>query len=171
MSEAAYDIQVQLEQWRDEAQSAVNALVSLRQQTEESSRRLESPPGVLAFIDFFATFFTDAGAVFERVRAELDQPPQPVHAEALRQLASNAALEQRRCLQFRDKWINRPLPYEAVRPLLTDIVNAAGNRLAGYRELTSVANELDVLVRLIHPAPEENRPLDRRQLFTKWFGR
>ena len=82
MSEAAYDIQVQLEQWRDEAQSAVNALVSLRQQTEESSRRLESPPGVLAFIDFFATFFTDAGAVFERVRAELDQPPQPVHAAA-----------------------------------------------------------------------------------------
>ena len=76
-----------------------------------------------------------------------------------------------RCLQFRDKWINRPLPYEDVRPLLTEIVNATANRLATYRGLTPIADELDVLVRLIHPAPEEHRPLDRRQLFTKWFGR
>ena len=125
MSEAAYDIQVQLERWRDEAQAAVDSFVSLRQRTEESSRHLESPPGVLQFIDFFAMFFADAVAVFERVRAELDQPPQKVHAEALQQVASNAALEQRRCLQFRDKWINRPLPYEDVRPLLTEIVNVA----------------------------------------------
>jgi hypothetical protein len=171
MSEAAYDIQVQLERWRDEAQAAVDGLASLRQRSEESSRHLESPSAVLQFIDFFALFFTDAAAVFERVRAELEQPPQAVHAEALRQVASNAALEQRRCLQFRDKWINRPLPYEDVRPLLTEIVNAAGNRLAGYRELTPIADELEVLVRLIQPAQEASRPLDRRQLFTKWFGR
>lgn len=171
MSEAAYEIQVQLERWRDDAQTAVDGLASLRQRTEESSRHLESPPGVLQFIDFFAMFFADAAAVFERVRAELEQPPQTVHAEALRQAASNAALEQRRCLQFRDKWINRPLPYEDVRPLLTEIVNATANRLATYRDLTPIADELDVLVRLIHPVPEEKRPLDRRQLFTKWFGR
>jgi hypothetical protein len=171
MSEAAYEIQVQLERWRDDAQAAVDGLASLRQRTEESSRHLESPPGVLQFIDFFAMFFGDAAAVFERVRAELEQPPQAVHAEALRQVASNAALEQRRCLQFRDKWINRPLPYEDVRPLLTEIVNATANRLATYRDLTPIADELDVLVRLIQPAPEERRPLDRRQLFTKWFGR
>src|SRR6185436_2455376 len=98
-------------------------------------------PGVLQFIDFFATFFADAVAVFERVRAELQQPPQGVHAEALRQVASNAALEQRRCLQFRDKWINRPLPYEDVRPLLTEIVNLATNGLAAFRDLTPIADE------------------------------
>ena len=171
MSEAAYEIQVQLERWRVDAQAGVDGLTSLRQRTEESSRHLESPPGVLQFIDFFAMFFADAVAVFERVRAELDQPPQAVHAEALRQVASNAGLEQRRCLQFRDKWINRPLPYEDVRPLLTEIVNATANRLATYRDLTPIADELDVLVRLIRPAPEEKRPLDRRQLFTKWFGK
>ncbi len=127
MSEAAYDIQVHLERWRDNAQGAVDTFAALRQKTEESSRRLESPPGVLQFIDFFSMFFADAAAVFERVRAELEQAPLGVHAEALRQVASNAALEQRRCLQFRDKWINRPLPYEDVRPLLTDIVNTAAN--------------------------------------------
>ena len=171
MSEAAYEIQVQLERWRDDAHAAVDGLASFRQRAEESSRHLESPPGVLQFIDFFAMFFADAAVVFERVRAELEQPPQTVHAEALRQTASNAALEQRRCLQFRDKWINRPLPYEDVRPLLTEIVNATANRLATYRDLTPIADELDVLVRLIHPAPEERRPLARRQLFTKWFGR
>ena len=86
--------------------------------------------------------------------------------------ASNAAVEQRRCLQFRDKWINRPLPYEDVRPLLTEIVNAAANRLTGYHELTPIANELDALARLIQPPQaQDGRPLDRRQLFTKWFGR
>ena len=171
MSEAAYDIQVRLERWRDEAQAAVDSFASLRQRTEESSRHLESPPGILQFIDFFATFFADAVAVFERVRTELEQPPQGVHAEALRQVASNASLEQRRCLQFRDKWINRPLPYEDVRPLLNEIINTAGNGLAGFRELTPIADELEVLARLIPAPKEESGPLGRRQLFTKWFGK
>ena len=171
MSEAAYDIQVRLERWRDEAQAAVDSFASLRQRTEEISRHLESPPGVLQFIDFFATFYADAVAVFERVRTELEQPPQGVHADALRQVASNASLEQRRCLQFRDKWINRPLPYEDVRPLLNEIVNTAANGLAGFRELTPIADELEVLTRLIPAPKEESGPLGRRQLFTKWFGK
>ena len=45
MTEAAYDIQVHLERWRDNAQRAVDTFAALRQKTEESSRRLESPPG------------------------------------------------------------------------------------------------------------------------------
>jgi hypothetical protein len=72
---------VHLERWRDHAQAAVDTFAALRQKTEESSRRLESPPGVLQFIDFFSTFFVDAAAVFERVRAELEQAPLGVHAE------------------------------------------------------------------------------------------
>jgi hypothetical protein len=172
MSEAAYDIQVHLERWRDNAQGAVDTFAALRRKTEESSRLLESPPGVLQFIDFFSIFFADAAAVFERVRVELEQAPLGVHAEALRQVASNAALEQRRCLQFRDKWINRPLPYEDVRPLLTDIVNTAANGLTEYRDVNPIADDLDALARLIQPpTAQEGRPLDRRQLFTKWFGR
>ncbi len=95
--------------------------------------------------------------MFERVRAELEQAPRGVHAEALRQVASNAALEQRRCLQFRDKWINRPLPYEDVRPLLTDIVNAAANGLTEYRDVNPIADDLDALARLIQPAPRRKR--------------
>jgi hypothetical protein len=172
MSEAVYDIQVRLELWRDNAHGTVETLATLRQKTEDSSRRLESPPSVLQFIDVLSVFFKDAAEVFERVRTELEQAPQGVHAEALRQVGSNASLEQRRCLQFRDKWINRPLPYEDVRPLLTEIVNAAANRLAEYRDLSPIANELEALARLIHPPPpDEGRALDRRQLFTKWFGR
>jgi hypothetical protein len=172
MSEAAYDIQVHLERWRGTAQETVDAFATLRQRTELNSRRLESPNGVLEFIGFFSNFFADAAEVFERVRSELDQAPLGIHAEALRQVASNAALEQRRCLQFRDKWINRPLPYEDVRPLLTDIVNTAANRLTEYRDVKPIADDLDALARLIQPAAkEESGPLDRRQLFTKWFGR
>ena len=93
-------------------------------------------------------------------------------AEYKPQVASNAAVEQRRCLQFRDKWINRPLPYEDVRPMLTDIVNTAAHRLIDYRDVNPIADDLEALARLIRPAPkEETGPLDRRQLFIKWFGR
>ena len=171
MKEAANDIQPQLEEWRGSAQASVDALAILRRRTEESSQRLESSPGVLQFIDFFSVFFADAAEVFERVRTEAAQAPERVHAEALRQVASNAALEQRRCLQFRDKWINRPLPYEDVRPLLTEIVNAAAHRLPEYRALNALADQIEANAGPVRAETNEGRPLDRRQLFTKWFGR
>jgi hypothetical protein len=171
MNEAANDIQPQLARWHADAQGSVEAFAELRRRTEENARRLESPPGVLQFIDFFSVFFADAAEVVDRVKTEAAQAPQRVHAEALRQVASNAALEQRRCLQFRDKWINRPLPYEDVRPLLTEIVNAAAHRLPEYRALNAIADQLEAVARPDQDAPDEGRPLDRRQLFTKWFGR
>jgi hypothetical protein len=171
MNEAANDIQPHLTRWHDDAQATVEAFVELRRRAEESSRRLESPPGVFQFIDFFSVFFADAAEVFDRVKAEAAQAPQRVHAEALRQVASNAALEQRRCLQFRDKWINRPLPYEDVRPLLTEIVNAAAQRLPEYRALNAIADQVEAIAVPVKETTDEGRPLDRRQLFTKWFGR
>jgi hypothetical protein len=171
MTEAENDIQPQLERWRDDARRSAEAFAELRRRTEESSRRLESPPGVLQFIDFFSVFFADAAEVFDRVKTEAAQAPLGVHAEALRQVASNASVEQRRCLQFRDKWINRPLPYEDVRPLLTEIVNAAAHRLPDYRALNALADQVGAIAAPAPPTADEGRPLDRRQLFTKWFGR
>jgi hypothetical protein len=165
------DLLARLERWRDESRASVASLNGLRQRAEESSSRLESPHAIFEFIDFFSGFFTEVAATLDRVRNELEQGPQLPHAEALRQIASNAALEQRRGLKFRDKWINRPLPYEDVRPLLTEISNHTGQRLTSFREMTQAAAELDTLIGPVQPAGDDGRALDRRALFTKWFGR
>jgi hypothetical protein len=170
MTEPLDDLLPRLAGWRDETRASVAALISLRQRAEENARKLESPPAVLEFIDFFSGFFTEAAATFERIGAELEQGPKPAHAEALRQLASNAAVEQRRCLKFRDKWINRPLPYEDVRPLLTEIPTQTGNRLVAYRDLHVAADLLDSLIGPAHASPDDGRAMDRRALFTKWFN-
>ena len=57
----------------------------------------------------------------------------------LRQIASNSAAEQRRCLMFRDKWINKPLPHERMRPLLNDISVTTRDQLTAFRDLTNAA--------------------------------
>jgi hypothetical protein len=170
MTDALSDLPPQLGQWRDNAHATVEKLAELRRRAEESSKHLESPQAVLEFIDFFSGFFTEAGAILERIRSELEAGVLSAHVEALRQVASNAAVEQRRCLKFRDKWINRPLPYEDVRPLLTEISTHTSRRLTDFRDLNTAAEQLDEIAAPAPPA-EDGRPLDRRELFTKWFGR
>jgi hypothetical protein len=165
------DLLPRLAGWRDETRASIAVLNSLRQRAEENARKLESPPAVLEFIDFFSGFFTEAAATFERIGGELEQGAKPAHAEALRQLASNAAVEQRRCLKFRDKWINRPLPYEDVRALLTEIPTQTSNRLSAFRDLHGAADMLDSLIGPGHGSPDDGRAMDRRALFTKWFDR
>lgn len=159
-----------LGRWLDAARASLGGLAALRERVEESSRKLESPAAVLEFIDFFSGFFTQAVATIERVQSELAAGAQIAHGEALRQIASNASVEQRRGLKFRDKWINRPLPFEDVRPLLTEISQHVGNRIASCRELTIIAGELEALAGPPPPAAD-GRALDRRALFTKWFGK
>jgi hypothetical protein len=101
---------------------------------------------------------------------ELPDGLKPDHLDALRQLASNGAAEQRRCLLFRDKWINRPLPYEQVRPLLNQISVDSRDQLTAYRSLNHAVERLQTMYGA-GPKPPDSDKLDRRALFTKWFGR
>lgn len=150
---------------------AIASLQALRERIHESEKKLESPQAAYDYIDFFSGFFTRAASELQRVGSEVTSGLQREHLEALRQLASNAAAEQRRCLQFRDKWINRPLPYEDVRPLLTEIANVSRDLLNRYRDLTIDAAQLETLLGPPPAAPADGKALDRRELFTKWFGR
>lgn len=166
------DVLLILGRLRGDTGETIDALAALRAQVEESSRRLESPQAALEFIDFFSGFFTEAVSALACVHDELPQGVQRAHLDALRQIASNAAVEQRRGLTFRDKTINRPLPYEDVRPLLNRISIAVRDRLASYRDLNALADELAAIGGIgTQPADEDGRTLDRRALFTKWFGR
>jgi hypothetical protein len=166
------DILVPLGQHRADTQATLESLASCRQRVDDSAKRLEGPQAACEYLDFFSGFFTEAAAILDRLLVELPQGVQRAHVEALRQIASNAAIEQRRSVKFRDKWVNRPLPYEDVRPLLNQILDDVRDRLTACRELNATADQLMTVGGLAAPATgEDGRALDRRELFTKWFGR
>jgi hypothetical protein len=163
------DILAHLQRWRAGSQSAVESLLACRQEVEAGSRQFESPQAAFEYIDFFVGFVQRAAADIELVVAELPHGVKATHLDTLRQIASNAAVEQRRCLMFRDKWINRPLPYEQVRPLLNRISNETRDQLADYRDLTLAASRLAAVVGPLAPPPAKT--MGRRALFNRLFGK
>jgi hypothetical protein len=149
------------------ATRAAAALRDLRTQAEASAKQLENPNAAREYIDFFAEFFDRAAAELEQIAGQLADGLQPAHVDALRQIASNSAAEQRRTGIFRDKWINRPLPYETVRPMLTAISNTSRDEIAALRTLADTAAAIEPS---IGQADEgDSKGLDRRQLFARLF--
>ena len=118
---------------------------------------------------------------FDRLALELERGIAPEHASGLRHLASYAAAEQRRCVRFLDHCLNRMLPYEQQRPLLSGLLVTVRDQLSRYPDLNQLASTLDQLA----PPPDTaalagdvapadaaaERTLDRRQLFTRFFRR
>ena len=161
------DITAHLRLWRSDTAATEARLAALRQRVEEGSKQLENPNAAYEYLDFFCGMFHRFGSEFDRVASDLQSGgAQPEHVDALRQIASNSAAEQRRSVGFRDKWINKPLPYEQMRELLTQIAADVRDQIADYRDLTLAAARLAELTGA--PAPkEEERGFDRRALFTR----
>ncbi len=165
------ELNTKLSAWRTAVIDAAAALGADRPEVESQSSRLESPSAVFEFVDFFVDFFLQTAADVRNVSEELDANPTGRHAVILRQVAQAAEQTQRRSVMFRDKWINRPLPYEQVRPLLTKISSSTRDTLASYRELTAVA---DALAQVLGSPPSPPAPgdrLDRRALFNRLLRR
>jgi hypothetical protein len=156
-----------------EGLSTLELLRGYREQVEADSNALENPRAVLEYIDFFNGLVSRTVSECERIAAGLRQGISPPDLEALRQIASNAAAEQRRCLMFRDKCINRPLPDERMRPLLNEISVTTRDQLTAFRDLNGIAAKLEEQLKptVLPPAEEEKRSFDRRALFTKFFNR
>jgi hypothetical protein len=148
------------------AARAAAALRELKGQAEASARQLENPNAVRDYLDFFADYFDRAAAELEQIAGQLAEGVQPAQVDALRQIANNSAAEQRRAGMFRDKWINRPLPYETVRPMLTAISNTSRDEIAALRALADTAAAIEPSV---GQPQSETKGLDRRQLFTRLF--
>jgi len=165
------DILEHLRAWNADTRETIESLRVARQGVEEHATQFESPDAALEYIGFFTDMFSRAADDLERVVAEVPQGVQQAHVDLLRQIASNAAAEQRRCLLFRDKWISRPLPYEQIRPLLSQIAVDTRDQLEDYGELKNAAARLEELAGPEARPRDEGRTLDRRALFTRWFGR
>jgi len=154
---------------RAQALQAVAQLRVYRQQVEEGARQLENPRAAADLADFFIDFLTGAASGLEGVAAELTVGVRRPQIDALRQVASNAAAEQRRCLIFRDKCINKPLPYEQMRPLLSGLLSSARDQLDSLKQLSAAAAAIEPLVAQAAAAEEDPRSFDRRALFTRLF--
>ena len=165
------DILEHLRAWKADTLGTIASLGAARQHVEERARQLESPAAAVEYIVFFVDLFSRVASDLDRIVDEGPLGVRRAHVDLLRQIASNAAAEQRRCLMFRDKWISRPLPFEDVRPLLSQIATATRDQLDDYAEMTHAAARLEDLAAPDAAPPEDSRVLDRRALFTRWFGR
>ena len=155
-----------IERLRDAAGASAEttrALLDHRREIEANTRRLEAPQAALQLVDDFVDLFNRSATECERIAGELAEGVRRRHVEAIRQIASNLALEQRRILIFRDKWVNKPLPYEDMRPVLTAVSGRARDQVDAYRALKDLATELEAAL----PQPADSKAMDRRALFTR----
>jgi hypothetical protein len=155
--------------WRADTAETVEALRSHRREIDGVHTRLESPGAVYEYVDFFESTFAKLVADLDRILEELAGGLRRRPVSALRQMAGTAAIEQRRCLQFRDKWVNRPLPYEQVRPLLTRIASITQDQLSDYEDMTSAAAWLASLSG--EGAVKGRDIIGRRELFSRLLRR
>lgn len=157
-----------LRQWQSDTIRTRDTLRTLRLSVDESSRLLENPNAAREYLDFFDGFFSHAVDALGTLIDEWPGGFAPAHAEVLRQLAHNAAAEMRRTVVFRDKWVNKPLPYDAVRPTLTQAAGDVRDQLNDYREMTLAANVVVELNAAPPPGVEpKSEGLGRRELFSK----
>jgi hypothetical protein len=170
------DVLEHLRLWKDETLATVETLKSYREDIEQHANQLENPRAILEYIDCFDDVFRRTAAVFERLIVAVPQGIEREHVDTLRQIASHSALEQRRCVMFRDKWINKILPFEEMRPLLDGISLATRDQLSDYRELNLAAARLESLAKLQPDMTDEARgssenTFGRRDLFNRLFKR
>jgi hypothetical protein len=161
----------QLNERRADAMTTLEMLEGLRATVAGDLSAFENPQAVGEYIEFFKGFISHAAGECERIAGELAGGPQAAHVTTLRQLAANSAAEQRRCLQFRDKCINRPLPQERMRPLLNEISITTRDQLTAFRDFTRAADRLDQLLAGVPPSQDPSRAFDRRALFTRLLRR
>lgn len=159
----------QLAQRRTDAQNTLELLRAQRDRVEAEQAFLENPQVVREYLDFFLGAIAEVVAEIERISAELPEGVRRAHIDVLRQIASNCRVEQRRCLVFRDKCINRPLSHEKMRPLLNDISVTTRDQLTAFFDLGNAASRLELAVNTAEPTPDPRLTLNRRALFTRFF--
>lgn len=170
------DIQASLAHISDELWQRQNEAVMTRElldgyrtQVESEASSLENPQAVLEYIDFFAGLAARSADDCQDAAADLARGVSREQVDVLRRIVEVDGAQQRRCLAFRDTWINKPLPHERMRPLLNDISVATRDLLATCRDLQETVDRLERLLVPPTPPSPEQRTFDRRALFTRLF--
>ena len=164
-----HDVIEQLGLRKADAMNTLEILRAHRDRVESEQSLLENPAAVFAYLDFFIPAIEDVVAECHRIASELPRQAKRAHIDVLRQISANCRVEQRRCLTFRDKCINRPLPHETMRPLLNDISVTTRDQLTAFYDFDNAAARLERILGTTQPEPDPERTLGRRQLFTRIF--
>ena len=160
----------QLAARRADALATLEMLQAQREKVEIEAAQLENPQAVRDYLDYFHKFISQIVEACQRIAADLTVlGVLDAHVAELRQIASNASAEQRRCLLFRDKVINKPLPHERMRPFLNDVSVTTRDQLTAFRDLNTAASRLQDLLPPPVPPQAPDRRYDRRALFTRIF--
>ena len=176
-SESSVDeLIARLAERRADLQSTLEILQGYQESVNTAAPELENPQAVRDYVSFFATLFTDAATQCANIAAELTtEGIKADHIIALKKLSGLGTREQQRCLQFRDKWINKPLPQEALRPLLNDISITTRDQLTALKDVFAIASRLATLYQGSAPTAakqeEKEHTFDRRALFTRFLKR
>jgi len=163
------DVVEQLAARKADAVHTIDTLRAHRAKVVEESAKFENPQAILDYIDFFLPSFEEVVVACDTLSGEIVVRVQRAHIDLLRQIAANCRVEQRRCLVFRDKCINRPLPHETMRPLLNDISVTTRDQLTAFYDLNNAAARLERIINTMEPEPEPKRVMGRRQLFSNLF--
>jgi hypothetical protein len=137
------DVVGRLQALRSETVETTAALRVHEQQVEHCQARLENPQAVKDYLAFFIQLFERAGGELHRVAAELDGGVPGGPAASIRHLVASMEAEERRAVEFRDRWINKPLSDEQTRSLLNQISMDTRDQLVSYRTLLAAAQDLD----------------------------
>ena len=163
------DVREHLRRWRRETLEAVDLLHAHRARVDADAHLFEDPKAIAEYLDAFVELFGRISTELAGVDAALNGGVSTELVASLRQIASNASVEQRRCLAFRDRCINRPLAHEEVRPLLNQISIDTRDQLLDYQDLALAASRLESLTGSAPQATPDEHAFDRRSLFTRFL--
>jgi len=156
------EVRQQLATLSNQTLETIAVLKGERQEIDEHAG-LDSATAACAYLDFFSDAFRVLASELDRICIEISAGVECDYAAALRQLASRALNDERRCLEFRDEWISTRLPHEQIHQLLDRISFDTYDQLLAYRRLNQIAEKLE-------SAPASGS-IDRRALFTRLFRR
>lgn len=163
------DVVDQLAARKADALTTLEMLRAQRQRVADEAAKFENPGAVLEYLDFFIPSIDEVVRECDRIAGEIVHKVRRAHIDVLRQIASNSRAEQRRCLMFRDRCINRPLPHESMRPLLNDISVTTRDQLTAFYDFNNAAARLERIINTTEPEPDPKKTLHRRELFTRLF--
>lgn len=161
-----HDVIEQLGARKADALHTLETLRAQREQVVQETAKFENPQAVLDYLDFFIPSIEEVIVACDGICDELPTRVTRAQIDLLRQIAANCRTEQRRCLMFRDKCINKPLPHESMRPLLNDISVTTRDQLTAFFDLNNAAARLERIINTTVQEPEPKRVMGRRQLFT-----
>lgn len=140
------DICRHLQEWEKVTNNTISQLEKYRAIVNSKSELLENSREVLAYINFFTNLFSRYLSDIQRLVREVPSGVTEAHIEMVSQLYRSSEIEDHVAVRFKNKWIEKLLPHEEMRPLLDDVYAETRGMLIDYKDLCNLAPRLKTFV-------------------------